>query len=1496
MRLKLTLTRDSGSRDDIVVTTDAAATIGEIAGVIRRVDPRHGAGIAAGSLTLRATLPGSGESVMLPPEAAVGEAWIGSGATVSIADAGVYFSPTEIGKRPTVATVRALSGSDAGTTWNLPSGSTVIGRDASCDIVLADGLVSKKHLRLDIDSGVELVDLGSANGVVVDGGNVQRLRVDGRVVALVGDTELEIVVTPGAVADVAPTAGPIFFNRSPKVEPRYAGQKFVGPEVPSDVDTQPFPFLAMVAPILMGGVLFAVNHQPTSLLFVALSPVLMVGNFITQRTGRVRKHKDAVKRFDARLSGLTTELDAERGLEVGARTRESPSTAEVIDASVRRGPLLWTRRPEHWSFLNVRLGVGRMRSRNEIDATKSATALPDFQERFDSVVQANTHVEGVPVVDNLHESGALGVAGPTLEAAEAANGLLVQLTGLHSPAELVVAALVTPAWTNSFDWLKWMPHTSSSQSPLEGSHLADSATSGAQLLSAIEELVTQRVAARAARRGATNEGGTALVRGANVGSGTATDAGTDAPIPAVVLLVTDDASVDRARLVQLAEQAADAGVYPIWVAPDVHSLPAVCRTYLEVGEGSGEGETASVGFVRVGETIEDVAVERVSAASALDFARRLAPVIDAGALAEDSSDLPRSVSLVTLLGHELVESSDAVIDRWQQNESIHDRTPGATPKKRRGGRLRAIVGSAGVDPLHLDLRTQGPHALVGGTTGAGKSEFLQAWVLGMAAEYSPDRVTFLFVDYKGGSAFADCVTLPHCVGLVTDLSPHLVRRALTSLRAELRYREHLLNRKKAKDLLELEKRGDPESPPALVLVIDEFAALAGEVPEFVDGVVDIAQRGRSLGIHLIMATQRPAGVIKDNLRANTNMRVALRMADESDSQDVVGVKDAGGFDPGLPGRGLAKTGPGRLSMFQSGYAGGWTSREPDREDIDVAELRFGGEIRWEAPSTGEVEEERDLGPTDQQRLVSMMIAASGVARIPAPRRPWLDELASAYDLGKLRQRTDSELLLGVADIAEQQQQLPVYFSPDVDGNIAIYGTGGSGKSTALRTLAAAAAVTPRGGPVQVYGLDFGSGSLRMLETLPHVGAVIAGDDAERVIRLFRMLKQELEARGPAFAEANAASVSDYRRLANAPQTPRILLLIDGFSNFRDDFEIPAGRSIWYDVFKDMLSSGRQLGMHVALTADRAGAVPASINSTIQRRVVLRLAEDGYGMLDVPSDILSSKSPAGRAIIDGAETQIAVLGGSSSVSEQSDALEKLGEAMRRNGIAEAPAIGSLPKEYPATELPATVDKKPALGIGDADLGPLGFDPTGTMLIAGPPASGRTNALMWVADAIRRAEPKTRLYYFGTSRSPLASQKWTDSALTPDAIAALARELTATVSDDSTVGRIAIVIESIGDYLQSAADGPIVELSKAVRRSDHFLVAEGEMSAWGSSWPLMGEIKNGRRGLLLQPETVDGDILLKTTLPRISRAEFPPGRGMYIAKGASNRVQLPLVLDQ
>jgi S-DNA-T family DNA segregation ATPase FtsK/SpoIIIE len=1492
MKLKLTLQRPSGPAVDIVVTTDAAASVGEVAAAIAALDPfraKIGA-VTAGSSTLQVVDPGGAANKVLEPEVALAEAAIGSGATVAVVDPGIAAVPA---KAEAAAALVVVDGPDAGASFPLPVGTRYLGRDATVsDVTLSDPLVSKRHARIDVFSqAIRLVDLNSANGIEVDGGVVTRVDLEDGDSVRVGDTVLRARIA-APVEPAAPlVSGPVEFNRSPRVESRYPGEEYPGPKPPADRDPTPFPWLALALPILMGVVFIVfLGRGPESIIFIAAAPLLMVGTWLTSRGQRRRKEKLQIAQFEERVAYLDKTLSAEAERERSIRKQESPTTAQVYEAAMALGPLLWTRRPEHWQFLSLQLGMGTMPSRNVVRLATEDAAQPHYLELAEAVRDRYATISDVPVTENLYFSGALGIAGPQAIAADAARSAIVQITGLHSPAEVVVAAVVSNAWTAEFEWLKWLPHTASPHSPLEAVHLANSQATGDALLSSIEELIQQR-AKQETERGAAMMERSALVAGAAAGDGA--DVATPPPsaIPAILLLVSDDAPVDRARLVQVAERAADAGIYPVWVAPAVEDLPAVARTFVDVSQGDG---AAKVGLVRLGSDVVDVAVESVTRDQALLFARRLAPVVDAGALVRDSSDIPRTVSMLSLLGPSLATDVSVAVDRWRENDSIHDRSGGEL-KKRRPGKLRALVGQSGVDAMHLDLRTQGPHALVGGTTGSGKSEFLQAWVLGMAAEYSPDRVTFLFVDYKGGSAFADCVNLPHCVGLVTDLSPHLVRRALTSLRAELHYREHLLNRKKAKDLLDLEKRGDPESPPSLILVIDEFAALAGEVPEFVDGVVDIAQRGRSLGIHLIMATQRPAGVIRDNLRANTNLRIALRMADESDSMDVVGDKIAGTFDPSIPGRGIAKTGPGRLTAFQSAYAGGWTSDTPVAPSVEVAELRFGAEQPWEKAGEVEVPGAGEHGPTDQTRLVTNLVAAAASIKLPPPRRPWLDELASAFDLTKLRQRTDTDIVLGVSDIPERQRQDEVFFRPDIDGNIAIYGAGGTGKTVTLRTIAAAAGITPRGGPVDVYGLDFGTGGLKMLEALPHVGSIVSGDDPERVVRLLRTLKGILDDRGQRYSEVDAGSIVDYRRNAGAPDERRILLLVDNFPAFRNDFEVGASRAPWYGVFQQLLVEGRGLGMHVAITADRPGSVPTAVSTAFQRKVVHRLADDGqYMLLDAPADVLSTASPAGRAVIDGLETQIAIVGGKSNVADQSKAITALAEAMIRAGREPAEPVGSLATEFGPEQLPKDIGGMPVLGISDDTLEPLAFDPTGTFVLSGPPASGRTNTLSWLVRSIDTAVPKVTRYYFGNPRSALgAASGWEATARSVEDAAGLAKEVAAVVADPATKGKIVVVIEQIGDFLSSSADGPLVELIKAVKRSDHFLIAESESGGWSSSWPLLAEVKGSRTGFLLQPDTMEGDTILKTSLPRVSRQEFPPGRGYFIARGKATRVQVPLV---
>jgi len=345
-------------------------------------------------------------------------------------------------------------------------------------------------------------------------------------------------------------------------------------------------------------------------------------------------------------------------------------------------------------------------------------------------------------------------------------------------------------------------------------------------------------------------------------------------------------------MVQVLREGPSVGVYSVCVDSDERLLPEECQAVV-VQEATG---------VRVQQTraavVENVRPDTVSAPWCDRVARALAPMRDVSGDAEDSA-LPSSSRLLDVLGLE-PPTHDAITARWAM-----------------GGRsTEALLGESMDGAFSIDLRRDGPHGLIAGTTGAGKSELLQSLVASLAVANRPDALTFVLIDYKGGAAFAQCERLPHTVGMVTDLDTHLVERALASLGAELRRREHQLASVGAKDIDDYVDllRGDPTlaAMPRLVIVIDEFASMVRELPDFVTGMVNIAQRGRSLGIHLILATQRPSGVVSPEIRANTNLRVALRVTDSSESTDVIDAPDAGRISKMTPGRAYARLGHSSL--------------------------------------------------------------------------------------------------------------------------------------------------------------------------------------------------------------------------------------------------------------------------------------------------------------------------------------------------------------------------------------------------------------------------------------------------------------------------------------------------------------------------------------------------------------------------------------------------------
>ena len=1482
MKLRVTLQRDGRPPIDVALTFDSTASVHDLAAFLHEADPSRDeeAGAAPEDLTL--AIEGGPERA-LDPAVAVSESGLQSGQSVALTRSGQRF----VGERAQpAAMIRIVSGPDAGREFGLGVGSNVVGRGRGCEVRLSDPMVSRKHVRVNITDGAEVIDLGSANGVSVNDVPAVReqVRVGDRV--QVGDTVFTVRLLSRSAQSRA-EGGAIGFIKSPRFVAVFGGEKFEAPEVPERPAPIRFPLSMMMAPVIMGAIMYAVTQNPLTVIFVAMTPIMMIGQWWEGRSTARKVGAAALKQFRFDTDQLVHDVQVANAREFTSRLVEHPSVTECLQAVRDLSPLLWARRTDAPGFAEFRVGIGTVPHRSEIELPSAKRAPRDLFGELVSALAPHRVIHDAPVVVQPAAHGGVGVAGPREVSVGVARSLMFQAAALHTPEDLVVAAVTSATSAQDWDWLKWLPHTDSPWSPVTAPHLAATDTRASQLVAELEERLRERAA---------------------------TDRRADAApfdTPVIVLVVESDAPVDFARLVGLSEQGWRHGLYVIWVAAEVAQLPAACRTFVDCRRAPA-GE---VGYVRVGEFVAPVTLETLSADAAMDAARRLAPVEDIASRTEDSSDLPRSVSLLNLVGTGLGSEPTFVVERWVENRSIFSGPYAPDPLPRKPAKLRGVLG-ANASGLHqLDLRLDGPHALVGGTTGAGKSELLQTWILGMAATNSPQRLTFLLVDYKGGSAFAECNNLPHTVGLVTDLNTNGVRRALTSLSAELRHREEVLHHYAAKDLVTLEKTHPAAAPPSLVLVVDEFAALVQEVPEFVDGVVNVAQRGRSLGLHLILATQRPSGVIKGNLRANTNLRVALRMADIDDSTDVLGIPNAAYFDQDTPGRAISKTGPGRFVTFQTGYVGGHTGVVEPVAEVAAHEFGFTGNVAWEKPIVAE-EPARDLGPNDIARIVETIIEANTVAGLPAPRKPWLPELLPYYNLAELpTRRRDDELVFGIADDADSQSQPTIAFHPDVEGNMAIFGTGGAGKSAMLRSLAVAAGFTVRGGPVHVYALDFGSRGLAMLDALPHVGSVIVGSDEERVQRLVTWLRGLVDERAARYTAVNASTITEYRTLAAAPEEPRILVLLDNFPAMRAAYE--ATQNAWIlDTLISVAGDGRGVGVHLVLTADRTNAMPTALASAVQSRVVLRMADvNDYAFLGVPNDILDGDSPPGRAIYGGGEIQVALLATAAAgldrdallaqvptladASAQAEAMKGFALSMTRAGRQPAPEIRTLPAQVRPDELPTVHEGRPVIGLRSSDLGPWSFEPAGTFIVTGPPGAGTTTACRAIVRALRRSSPEWTTVLLTGRRVGLAQgERWDHQAVGPEKVAEIATKLTTDLREleakDATANlKLVIVIEAIGELAGTAADAPLIELITTAVANNLFVVADGEVSTLGSNYGLLGAIKTSRRGLALQPDSSDGPMVFRTDFPpRLKRSAFPPGRGFLVALGKTDLGQVML----
>ena len=729
--------------------------------------------------------------------------------------------------------------------------------------------------------------------------------------------------------------------------------------------------------------------------------------------------------------------------------------------------------------------------------------------------------------------------------------------------------------------------------------------------------------------------------------------------------------------------------------------PAWCDRVLDIG---CTGRASWTSFRDDGnERVEssDLRVSGIVDGVAETAARALAALVDPEAHDGVAGPLPTHVPLGSLVGS---LSESAILDRWRDGGA--DVPP------------RVPIGIGATGTTVIDLVRDGPHALIAGTTGSGKSELLRSLVLGLAASASPEQVTFVLVDYKGGATFDSCARLPHVVGLVTDLDDGLAPRALTGLDAELARRERLLRSSGVSDLPAYRAAVGHEPLPRLVVVVDEFAGLAKEVPEFLGALVATAQRGRSLGIHLVLATQRPAGVVSDAIRANTDLRIALRLNDVADAVDVVG-------DP-TPAR-FPRAVPGRLAVRRAGEA-----------VVVVQSACSTTRVAVERPLVVESAEHGPSGPTESpfemsnvDHIVDAVIGAARSAGLAAPKRPWMDPLPHPLrvEQGGPAIMTSStrpaptwpDDAVGIVDDPARQARHPLRWRPE-HGSLALLGSVGAGvTSTAIAVVTALCRTRPPD-DLELYVVDAcGDDRLDAFASVAHCGGVVRPHDSERVERLLIRLTSEIDRR---------------RREPAGPGGRRlVLLVVDGLSPLRTALAEPAQvRS--FEMFDRVLREGPAVGV-VALLADHGTTLAGGSVPVADRWVFERC------------------DPAVKGLVGGAPGSEAGLPGRLRIASSGELRGLEAQvAIGADGLAELPSrdapmavdvIRTLPSSVDRRVLPPSTSEtgrssgvdRLSIGLGAVDLGPdiLSVAEDEHILVLGAAASGVTTALHGIAAAWR-----------------------------------------------------------------------------------------------------------------------------------------------------------------
>ena len=1473
MQLLLRVRPTDGAARDLRVEVDPETRVSTLAAELAAAVSPHPGGAEPPGLFREAT------GVRIDPHLAVGASGLVSGEALLVGVQGSRPSDRrhpEAEPPPGRLTLEVLAGPEAGRSLVLTPGHHLVGRDPAAAISIDDPAMARRQLVIDVrvdGRAIIAVEPGTPTEVVVDGRPLAGPAELGNESAVQAGTTLMAIrkLTP-ARSEPQDRLGSIPFHRTP-YRPSQVTERSFEPlgDIPTRPEPRRLPLLGSLAPLAGGLALYAFSRQPQFLALTALTPLTMAASWIEERRSGGRRFDRESARFRTELANRRKEVDAAVQAERVERMRAAPDTIELARRAALRTVDLWARGRGGGDFLDLRLGLGEVDSK--VRAPVGGQGDAELRREAVEALAGHRRMASVPIVVPMTRVGTMAVLGGEELVQRVAASAILQAAVMHSPEDLIVLGALAPG-RGLADQVKWLPHTRSLNSPLATPHVVCTQAAALALCTQLVAVAERRIA----------------------------EAGdqTDRRWPWLLFVLDESLDLNASVVARLLERAPGAGISVLWLGRSAARVPRQASAVLRCVPGpDGPSE---LWFRDPGSPLVTLELEPLQPDVADRAMRALAPMRDASSVAVTSA-IPRVVPLFSALGiDEAHRSAGAeerlsrgIVERWLAD-------PGYS--------LEAPFGLTADGSMRIDLVADGPHVLIGGTSGSGKSELLVALVAGLISRHPPTRLNLLFVDYKGGAASSVFRGAPHTVGYVTNLNGDLANRALVSLRAELNRRMRLLEGR-AKDLGGMLAEYADIAPPSLVIVVDEFATLVKEVPDFVPGIVDIAQRGRSLGIHLVLATQRPSGAVNENILANTNARICLRMIEAAESAAIIGTPDAASIPVPLRGRGFARLGPGQLTAFQAAY-GAAPVDDGGSARIRVADFTPGAAHPGGPLGGAGVDLGSGARPTTQlDALLAAVGQAAETLRLPVPRPPWLDELPGVIRLEVVLRGFQSppgrwRVPIGEFDDPKRQRQDTVAVDLEEGGGLLVYGAGGSGKTTVLRTIAGAVLAAPPPEGVAIFGLDFASRALRALQPLGECAGIATGDDLEAVTRVLALLEREIARRRSLLAGAESLSA---HLAAGGSALPRVLLLVDGYTAMRDVFTgegATAEMHGWLDRFHRLAIEGRQAGLHAVITADRPAGVAPVLVSAIARRLILRQVDEralvelgvpatrarglelgpGRGFLD--ADLLVQVAClTGAGGTDGAaqSVRLAQLAGAPGAARR--VAGRVAAELRSSALRETENLGSVPFSGESRGRLAAV-----LGVADVTGAPVVVDlEVGSLVVAGPSRSGRSTALMALLHGWH--ETGAEVYIAGPAASPLRRlDLWCPAAYgDPGDIPAMGAELAQMAMSYPEVPRV-LVLDDADRLLENpevcATLDPLARCD-AVR-----IVAAVETASLVTGYfqsALMQQVKKMRRRLLLQP--LDGaeiQTVLGVRFALRPGLEMPPGRGVLLAGGAPVVVQV------